>query len=263
MEFKLILEGDRPTSGDLVLAAETPLEGVAFMEAVGQTLRRSIDHIARCRHTTLGALATYDMTVPQSMAIESGKYTESNRHIIIAENDLLSHYIFYIASVDYKATGRPCYPYMNSEARLVSMIDELQFLADWAGLGYPDRVRWDGEKMADGTFGWNQSAGSGSSNNGGKGCDGCTCGKEHCDSCHEHGHCDHEHHMMHHDGCYDAPPPPDCGCHVPPPPPHSHHHHGCLPGHQLPPKPPVIGNPSVVMGNNIGTKRPGDLRPRR
>lgn len=187
MEFKIILTADRPTNGDLVLAAETPLSGVTFMEEVGRCLRKSIDHLVRTRHVTLGALATYEVTVPQSLAIESGLFVDSSELRIVVEHDILSHYIFYMASVSQKSTGRPCYPYMHGEATLCSCVDELQFLDDWANLGYPTRLAWD-NGLIPGYYCNN----SGNQNTG-IGCGGCTCGR------------DPEHHHHH---CTPPPPPP-------------------------------------------------------
>ncbi|MDE6041806.1 MAG: hypothetical protein K2F99_09545 [Muribaculaceae bacterium] len=143
MEFKILLTADRPTDGDLVLEAETPLSGVEFIAEMGRCLRRSIDHLVRTRHVTLGALSCYEITVPQCMAIESGLFETKNTISVIVENNLLSNYIFYGGTVSTKSTGRPCYPYMHGEAVLNSFIDELQFLEDWANLGYPTRLAWD------------------------------------------------------------------------------------------------------------------------
>ena len=78
MEFKLVLTANRPTAGELVLEPEVPLSGVRFIEEVGKALRKSIDHIGRHRHTTLGALVTYEITVPQQMALESGLFTDTD-----------------------------------------------------------------------------------------------------------------------------------------------------------------------------------------
>ena len=174
MEFKLRLEGDRPTKGDLVLATETPISGVKFIEYVGKCLRRSIDHVSRSRHVTLGALSTYEMNVPQSMAIDSGLFNETNTVTIVVEHDILSNFIFYIASISNVPSHRPCYPYMTDEATLVSYIDELAFLEAWANTGYASRVAMSGGAMVAMEY---SCANGGTCNNGGVGCDGCTCGK--------------------------------------------------------------------------------------
>lgn len=204
MQFKILITPDRPTQGDLVLAAETPLSGVTFIEEVGKCLRRSIDHIARYRHITLGALAIYEITVPQQLAIDSGLFEDKSTISVIVENDLLSHYIFYGASVDQRSSGRPCYPYMHGEATLVSYIDELQFLCDWAAAGYPTRISWDNGLAANTTQ-------SNINIRPSIGCDGCTCYRGPNTPCTDE-HCYHEHHHHHH-----MPPPP--------PPPHHHHPH--------------------------------------
>ncbi|MCM1230067.1 MAG: hypothetical protein NC489_08040 [Ruminococcus flavefaciens] len=246
MQFKITLTPDRPTQGELVLESETPISGLNFIEEVGKCLRRSIDHISRERHVTLGAVSFYEITVPQQMAIESGLFETKSTVPIIVENNLLSHYIFYGASVDNKASGRPCYPYMSSEATLISYVDELQFLMDWASLGFPERLIWN-NGMMDGTYGSNTDCGA-CENKNKLGCDGCTCGKEPPK---------HHHHHHEHDNCQcdepKIPSVPSCpadpyypdihGCPkpngwsrprfhgatvhppVPPMPPHGHHHH--------------------------------------
>lgn len=210
MEFKLRLVADRPTDGELVLEPETPLSGLAFIETVGKTLRKSIDHVSRAKHTTLGALVTYEVTVPQAIAIESGKFEESDTYTVVLENNLLSHFVFYCADVVSGPAGRRCYPFTDNEATLVSRIDELAFLDAWATAGYASRLMMNGNTVVNGEFyaNWDSdNTGSGSgTGTGGIGCGGCTCGK-------------------------DDVPTHGCG--------HHHHHH-----HNVPPRPPVIGNSS-------------------
>lgn len=196
MEFKLRLESDRPTNGDLVLEAETPLEGVQFIEQMGKSLRRSIDHVGRGRHFTLGALPTYEVTVPQQMAIESGKFEGVYTHTIILEHNLLSHFIFYAANVHTGPAGRRCYPFTENEATLISLIDELAFLDAWANTGYASRLMMNGNQVVSGE--WNAPSGDSSYGGNCVGCTGCTCGKD-----------DHVHH--HHHGCPPPPKPPIIG----------------------------------------------------
>lgn len=224
MEFKLVLTADRPTAGELVLEPEVPLSGVRFISEVGKALRRSIDHIGRCRHTTLGALVTYEITVPQQMALESGLYENTDTVTAVVENNLLSYFVFYAASLTSGAAGRPCYPYMQNEASLISMIDELTFLDAWAATGYALRLMMNGNQMVACNYIPPAGGGTTGGNTGsGMGCDGCTCGKD------------------------ETPRPP-----------HHHHHGHCPPP---PPKPPVIGNPSGGCGDwETGAARPGQIR---
>ena len=149
MEFKLRIVGERPTAGDLILNAETPLDGVKFVEEVGKCLRRSIDHVSRFRHLTLGALSAYEMNLPQQVAIDSGLFESTNAVTVIVEKNMLSHYIFYNASMSYAATRRPCYPYMSNEAVLTSYIDELAFIQDWAECGYATKLAMVNGSMVD------------------------------------------------------------------------------------------------------------------
>ena len=188
MEFKLCLTGNRPAAGDLVLNAEVPLSGVRFVEEFGKAMRRSIDHVGRYRHTTLGALATYEVTVPQQMAIESGLFKDSDTVQIFVENNLLHKFIYYAASMSKGASGRACYPYMVNEATLITMVDELAFLDAWASTGYATSLKLIDGQIVDAmkyvvnspTNNKNEYVGSG--NNGGIGCDGCTCHPSNDDS---------------------------------------------------------------------------------
>lgn len=238
MEFKLNLVGNRPTSGDLVLAAEVPLNGVKFIEAYGKAMRRSIDHVGRHRHVTLGALAMYEVTVPQYMAIESGLFETTDTVAIYIENDMLSNFIFYSPSMSYGATGRPCYPYMQNEATLTSMIDELAFLDAWANTNYATSLKMVNGVMVDANSNSDNNTNNPNSNcgnNGGIGCDGCTC--------------DHTH---------PTPPPPQWNppAHKPSEEYHEHHHgaHHHVPPPQKNPYPPV--RPS--MGPSQKPSRPGN-----
>jgi len=175
MKFTLKVVADRPTDGELVLEPETPLCGIAFIEQVGKCLRRSIDHVSRSKHVILGALVTYEFTVPQAMAIESGKFNNSNTHTITVENNLLSHFVFYAANIVTGPAGRRCYPFTENEATLTSLIDELGFLDAWANAKYADRLVMNGNMVVDGSYGCNTGI-LGTGSTGGIGCGGCTCG---------------------------------------------------------------------------------------
>lgn len=147
MEFKLVVTPPNPAIGQLALEAETPLSGVSFVEAIGAALRKSIDHVARSKHTTLGALPSYEMSVPQAVAIDSGLFEDTTTARVVIEPNLLADFIWYSGSMSNEATHRPCYPYMTGGATLVSNIDELGFLQIWASLGYPKQI-WHARKDA-------------------------------------------------------------------------------------------------------------------
>ena len=172
MEFKLNLIAENPYKGELVLEQETPLEGMTFLSAVSCCLRRSIEHVSRARHNILGGLATYEITVPQSMAYESGYFEDTNEVTIIVEKNLLSKFIFYTANVSYGANGRPCFPYMQNEAVLTSLIDEFAFLQAWADTGYANRLMMkNGKVVANNGYYCGTQVGN---TNSGIGCGGCT-----------------------------------------------------------------------------------------
>lgn len=234
MEYKLKLVGERPTEGDLVLKAEVPLSGRTFVATAAACLRRSLDHIDRYRHVTLGALATYEMYVPDKIAEDSELYDNKSCVVIIAEEDLLSHYIFYNASVSFAQTGRPCYPYVKNEISLLSMIDELKFLSDWAEIGFPTHVGWNDGLIA-------MDSGS---------CPGCDIGThydpEKCKGCTA---CDKD------DLWPDCPPPPPPGPNgekinmFPPQPPRRPGHRRPPDGKYPPPPKPEAG--TIMIGNMI------------
>lgn len=136
MEFKLVLVPKTPE--EVLLVPETPLSGLKFMEVAGQCLRRSIDLQERFKHVTLGCIHQYEVTVPQSVAIASGWFEKTNRRYLQCEQDLLSSYVFYGASMARIGTTAQIYPYYTSEIVIVSYIDELAFINTWAQRGYPE-----------------------------------------------------------------------------------------------------------------------------
>lgn len=138
MVFKLILVPKLPT--DLVLEPETPLSGVAFLDKAALCLHRNLDDTMTYRHQTLGAVAKYEISVPQTMAIESNFFKNESERFLIVENNALSKYIFYAASISHGNAARACYPYYKDQIVLMSYIDELEFLAQWKTLGYPESM---------------------------------------------------------------------------------------------------------------------------
>lgn len=146
MEFKLVLIPQTPES--FILNAEKPLAGLAFVQKASECLRRNLDTEVRARHVTLGALSQYEISVPQTLAIESGWFETSNKRYLSCEADVLSKYVFYGATMTRVGANRPCYPYYQSEVCLVSYIDELAFLDVWRNRGYPEKMHknyggWD------------------------------------------------------------------------------------------------------------------------
>lgn len=136
MEFKLVLIPKTPE--EVLLVPETPLSGLKFMEVAGQCLRRSIDTEIRHKHVTLGCIHQYEVSVPTSVAIASGWFEKTNRRYLQCEQDLLSSYVFYGASMARIGTTAQIYPYYTSEIVIVSYIDELAFINTWAQRGYPE-----------------------------------------------------------------------------------------------------------------------------
>lgn len=143
MVFTLKLVAERPTDGELVLKPETPLCGLKFLEEAGKCMRRNLDTPARFKHQTLGALATYEITVPQAIALQSGFFDEKNTRTLVVEANILSRFIFYGASMGYGSSGRACYPYYSNEIILTSYIDELSFIDLWRSRGYPERLTYN------------------------------------------------------------------------------------------------------------------------
>ena len=136
MEFKLVLIPKTPD--EVLLYPETPLSGLKFMEVAGACLRRSIDTETRFRHITLGTVVSYEITVPQAIAIASGWFDQTNKRYLTVEQNILAKYVFYGASMARVGTTAQIYPYYSSEIVLVSYIDELALLQVQAQRGYPD-----------------------------------------------------------------------------------------------------------------------------
>ena len=141
MEFKLVLVAKSPE--EFILHAEKPLAGLKFMEIAVKCLHRNLDTQTRMRHNTLGNISRYEISVPQSVAIESGWFTEKNVRYIYCDENTLSKYIFYGAAMSTCGTRRSCYPYMQDEIVLTSYIDEIAILNVWRNRGYPDEFNYD------------------------------------------------------------------------------------------------------------------------
>ena len=138
MEFELILAPETPDK--YLLKAEKPLSGLAFVEEASKCLRRSLDTKTRMRHITLGNVAQYTISVPQSIAIECGYFNNASRVYLPCEENVLKDYVFHAATMAHGASNRPCYPYCQDEIVLTSYIDELAFLDVWRQRGYPQKM---------------------------------------------------------------------------------------------------------------------------
>ncbi len=135
MDFELTLIPETPDK--LLLHAEKPLAGLAFIEEAGKCLRRSLDAKKRTRHMSLGNIATYTMSVPQALAIVSKMFEDSNKCYVVCEEDILEKFIFHAASTSVQPGCRRSYPFYEDEIVLSSLIDELAFLNTWRNRGYP------------------------------------------------------------------------------------------------------------------------------
>lgn len=174
MTFTLQVVGPRPTAGDLVIEAETPLSGIHFLTEFGRAVRRSVDHVASYRHVTLGSVATYEMNVPQSVALESHLFEDSDKFTVIVDPNLLADFIFYSGSLKRGSTHTPCYPYTSNEATLTSMVDELGFIEVWSQLGFPGYITIKDDHYVAGDIDDIDGDDSGSGGGADPGCDGCT-----------------------------------------------------------------------------------------
>jgi len=140
MEFKLILVPKTPD--EYLLYAERPIRGLAFVEKASRCLRRNLDSKTKTRHTTLGSIARYEISVPQALAVESGWFDEKSERYLTCEAGILAKYIFYGASMSTTA-NRPSYPWYSDEIVLTSYIDELAILDTWRSRGYPANLTVD------------------------------------------------------------------------------------------------------------------------
>lgn len=142
MNFKLILAPALTT--DVLLEAEAPLQGLNFIEEAAKCLRRNLDGQTNMSHTTLGTLSSYTISVPQAIAIESGKFNDQTEFTLYLPNNFLNEYIFYGAAVSSVNSKRSCYPFYSNSVVLVSYIDELAVINTWKNAGYMPRILEDG-----------------------------------------------------------------------------------------------------------------------
>lgn len=145
MEFTLKLVPELPTQ--LILTPETPLSGVKFLEEAGKCLRRSLDLGVRYRHQTMGSLSTYNIVVPQAVAIESKFFEDCDSMYLLVDNGFLNNFIFHAASFSFGHGNRCWYPYYQNEIVLMSFIDELAVVDLWRSRGFPGNLKFntDGE----------------------------------------------------------------------------------------------------------------------
>lgn len=138
MEFKLILTPETPDK--VLLKAEKPLSGLAFIEKASTCLRRNLDTMCHMRHITLGTVAQYEISVPQAVAIESGCFQNESVVYLPCEENILAKYLFYSASMAKGPNNRPCYPYYQNEIVLMTYVDELSFIDVWRQRGFPKKM---------------------------------------------------------------------------------------------------------------------------
>lgn len=138
MEFKLKLIPELPN--EYVLNAERKLSGVKLLEEAAKCLRRNLDTTQRCSHQTMGAVYSYDISVPQQVAIESDYFNNQATRYLICEAGILNNFIFHAANFNYGSGSRSYYPYYQNELTVTSYIDELAFIDLWRRRGYPERM---------------------------------------------------------------------------------------------------------------------------
>ena len=139
MEFKLILNPETPDK--FLIKYEKPLAGLKFIEEASACLRRNLDLEVSMRHQTLGTVSQYEISVPQELAIKSGKFDTVSTVYLPCDENILKEFIFYGASMSHTGTRRACYPYYQNEVVLCSYIDELHFLEVWANRGFRDKFK--------------------------------------------------------------------------------------------------------------------------
>lgn len=138
MEFVLKLVPALP--GQLVLGAEKPYEGFKFLEEAAKCLRRSLDSSIRHRHQVMGPLSTYNVVVPQAIAVSSNFFEMDNEQYVTVENEFLNDFIFHTAMYTHGRGNRCYYPFYQDEVVLMSFIDELAVVDAWMQQGYPEAL---------------------------------------------------------------------------------------------------------------------------
>lgn len=138
MDFKLALYPRNPD--EYILYAEKPLSGLKFIEVASGCLKRNLDGITNTKHTTLGNVAKYEISVPQKIAIDSGWFNCKSTRYLPCEANILSGYLFYGAAMSNVSACRSVYPYYQNQIVLNTYVDELGFLQEWVNRGYPEEM---------------------------------------------------------------------------------------------------------------------------
>ena len=138
MDFKLVLYPRNPD--EFILYAEKPLSGLKFIEVASACLKRNLDGITNTKHITLGNVAKYEISVPQSIAIQSGWFTEKSVRYLPCEANILADYLFYGAAMNNASACRSVYPYYQYQVVMNCYVDELGFIQAWVDRGYPDEM---------------------------------------------------------------------------------------------------------------------------
>lgn len=138
MEFKLKLIPELPNQ--YVLNAEKKLSGMKLLEEAAKCLRRNLDSAQRCSHQTMGAVYSYEISVPQQVAVESEYFNNSATRYMVCDAGILNQFIFHAANFTYGSGNRNYYPYYQNELVVTSFIDELGFIDLWRRRGYPEKM---------------------------------------------------------------------------------------------------------------------------
>ena len=107
-------------------------------------MRRIVDDNINQEHRTFTDRKYYCMAIPNRVAIDSGKYDNSDVFYVTVRDNYLKPYIFYSAEM---RCGRnaTAYPFIYKDSVIItSHIDELALVEKWIELGYPSIISLTG-----------------------------------------------------------------------------------------------------------------------
>lgn len=135
MPFKLVFVAANPEQ--YVFCNEKKLRGLEFLTTAGSLLRRVLDDGISQQHQMLGNRKYYCVAIPNRVAIDSGKYEDTEVFYVHVRNDWLKQFIFYSAEMRCGRNAKN-YPFTYKDSVVVtSHIDELAAVERWIELGYP------------------------------------------------------------------------------------------------------------------------------
>ena len=138
MPFKLVFVAASPDQ--YVLHGEKKLRGLDFLTTASGLLRRVVDDCVTQEHKTFADRSYYCCAIPNRVAIDSGKYENTDVYYVLVKDNYLKSFLFYSADFRCGRNGAN-YPFVYKDTvTITSHIDELALIQKWMDLGYPAAI---------------------------------------------------------------------------------------------------------------------------